>query len=174
MKSAIFAVAALAGAANAWGNYSSSIGTGAPTPVVITTTDVVTSYTTYCPYATSIVQGNETYTATSVSDIPVLYCKRPPANICPGNNPHNHQLPLHPNSQDNRHTLRNHHNRNCHLLHHLLPSGHHCCPKQQNLHSHRVRNPHHLRMPMHSHQDRDFHSWRARHLHWYCLQHHRR
>ena len=70
MKSAIVAVAALAGAANAWGgNYSSSVGTGAPTPVVITTTDVVTSYTTYCPFATSVVQGNETYTATSVSNL---------------------------------------------------------------------------------------------------------
>lgn len=69
MKSAIVAVAALAGAANAWGgNYSSSIGTAGPTPVVITTTDVVTSYTTYCPFATTVVQGTETYTATSVSN----------------------------------------------------------------------------------------------------------
>ena len=68
MYSAIVAVAALAGAANAWGNYSSSLGTGTPTPVVISTTDIVTSYTTYCPYATTVVQGNETYTATSVSN----------------------------------------------------------------------------------------------------------
>ena len=68
MKSAIVAVAALAGAANAWGNYSSSIGTSGPTPVVLTTTDVVTSYTTYCPFATTVVQGTETYTATSVSN----------------------------------------------------------------------------------------------------------
>ena len=74
MKSAIVAVAALAGAANAWGgNYSSSLGTAGPTPVVLTTTDVVTSYTTYCPYATEVVQGTETYTATSVGNEQSLY-----------------------------------------------------------------------------------------------------
>ena len=64
MKSVIFAAAALVGAVNAWGNSSTS---AAPTPVTYDTTEVVTSYTTYCPYATSVVQGNVTYTATSVS-----------------------------------------------------------------------------------------------------------
>lgn len=63
MKSAIFAVAALAAAANAWGgNYSMTAATA-----VYDTTEVVTSYTTFCPYATSVVQNNKTYTATAVS-----------------------------------------------------------------------------------------------------------
>lgn len=64
MKSAIFAAAALVGAVNAWGNSSTK---AVPSPTTYMTTEVVTSYTTYCPYATSIVQGNVTYTATSVS-----------------------------------------------------------------------------------------------------------
>ena len=101
-------------------------------------------------------------------------CKVIPANIYLGNNPHNHQLPLHSNPQDNRHTLRNHHHRNRHILHNLLPSRHHCRPKQQDLHRHRVRDPHNLRVPLHTHQDRNFHSRRSRHLHWYRLQHHYR
>ena len=61
----IIALAAIAGVASAWGsNYTSPTGTSA---AEYTTTEVVTSYTTYCPYATSVVQGNQTYTATSVS-----------------------------------------------------------------------------------------------------------
>jgi len=65
MKSAIFAVAAVAGVANAWnGNYSLTAGTA-----VYTTTEIVNSYNTYCPFATSVVQNNKTYTATAVSSL---------------------------------------------------------------------------------------------------------
>lgn len=31
-----------------------------------TTTEIVTSYTTYCPLPTTIVEGNKTYTVTKV------------------------------------------------------------------------------------------------------------
>lgn len=65
MISAIFAAAALVGSAAAWGNSSAPAPTASPTTYL--TTEVVTSYTTYCPYATSVVQGNQTYIATSVS-----------------------------------------------------------------------------------------------------------
>lgn len=34
---------------------------------VVTVTDVVTAYTTFCPAATTIMEGNQTYTATEVS-----------------------------------------------------------------------------------------------------------
>lgn len=58
----IIALAAIVGlaSANVIGNSSAPVS-------VYTTTDVVTSYTTYCPAATTVVQGNQTYTATSVS-----------------------------------------------------------------------------------------------------------
>lgn len=63
MYTAILAVAAVAGVANAWGgNYSMTA-----TTAVYTTTEIVSSYTTFCPFSTSIVQGNKTYTATAVS-----------------------------------------------------------------------------------------------------------
>lgn len=65
MISAIFAAAALVGSAAAWGNSSAPAPTASPTTYL--TTEVVTSYTTYCPYATSVVQGNQTYITTSVS-----------------------------------------------------------------------------------------------------------
>jgi hypothetical protein len=39
-------------------------------PVVTYTTEVVTAYTTYCPAATEIVHGEQTYTVTEVSSIP--------------------------------------------------------------------------------------------------------
>ena len=51
--SAIASIALVAGA-SAWDN-------------VTYTTEVVTSYTTYCPGPTSIVHGQKTYTVTEVS-----------------------------------------------------------------------------------------------------------
>ena len=65
------AIAALFGAANAWGNYSSSAGSSAPagsgTGSVSYTTETVSSYTTYCPTPTEVVENGQTYTATTVS-----------------------------------------------------------------------------------------------------------
>ena len=58
MQSTILALGAFAGLAAAWGNSSYS---------AYTTTEVVSSYTTVCPGPTSVVEGNQTYTATSVS-----------------------------------------------------------------------------------------------------------
>jgi len=53
---------------------SSSVGSGnststsaGPTPSTYVTTQVVSEYTTYCPYATTFTQGSSTYTVTSVS-----------------------------------------------------------------------------------------------------------
>ncbi|KAK4694392.1 hypothetical protein P7C71_g3182, partial [Lecanoromycetidae sp. Uapishka_2] len=71
MKSAIFAVAAAAGVANAWngGNYSLTASTA-----VYTTTEIVSSYTTYCPFATSVVQNNKTYIATASETLTITDC----------------------------------------------------------------------------------------------------
>ena len=63
MQSTILALGAFAGLAAAWGNSSYS---------AYTTTEVVSSYTTVCPGPTSVVEGNQTYTATSVSFLPLL------------------------------------------------------------------------------------------------------
>ena len=59
----LLAVGAFVGAAAAWGNSSASYSTGAK----YTVTETVQTYTTFCPSATQIVQGNMTYTATAVS-----------------------------------------------------------------------------------------------------------
>jgi hypothetical protein len=55
--SAVVAVAALAGAAQAWYPSNSS---------VVYVTDVYTSYTTYCPEATTLTYNSVTYTITEV------------------------------------------------------------------------------------------------------------
>ncbi|MCJ1285711.1 hypothetical protein MMC26_005052 [Xylographa opegraphella] len=41
---------------------------------VVYTTEVVTAYTTYCPAATSIVHGNQTYTATEATTLTITNC----------------------------------------------------------------------------------------------------
>lgn len=70
MKSAIFAVAAVAGVANAWnGNYSMTASTA-----VYTTTEIVATYTTFCPFATSVVQNNKTYIATASETLTITDC----------------------------------------------------------------------------------------------------
>ena len=61
----IVALAALVGLASAWGNSTYET----------TTTEVVSSYTTYCPSPTEIVEGNKTYTVTSVSIHPTVRTK---------------------------------------------------------------------------------------------------
>ncbi|MCJ1406002.1 hypothetical protein MMC19_000067 [Ptychographa xylographoides] len=60
MRFAIFA--ATAAAAFMTGVSASTYGNG----TTVYTTEVVTAYTTYCPAATSIVHGNQTYTVTEV------------------------------------------------------------------------------------------------------------
>lgn len=58
MRFSIIAASAalISGAAAGYGNYS-----------VDYTTEIVTAYTTYCPAATQIVHGKQTYTVTEVS-----------------------------------------------------------------------------------------------------------
>ena len=51
----IAASAALVAGANAWGNAT-----------IEYTTEVLTAYTTFCPYATSVVHNSQTYTVTEV------------------------------------------------------------------------------------------------------------
>ena len=58
MQYSVVALAALVASASA-GYYNGT------TPVY--TTEVVTSYTTYCPYPTTVVHGEMTYTVTEVS-----------------------------------------------------------------------------------------------------------
>lgn len=53
---AVFAVALVAGVSATYSNTT------------IYTTEVVTAYTTYCPAATSIVHGTQTYVVTEVCD----------------------------------------------------------------------------------------------------------
>jgi hypothetical protein len=63
MKASIIAMgAALISAASA--HYTNDT-----EPAVTYTTEVVTAYTTYCPAATEIVHGEQTYTVTEVSSI---------------------------------------------------------------------------------------------------------
>ncbi|KAN0099468.1 hypothetical protein V8E51_013243 [Hyaloscypha variabilis] len=50
-----------------------SNGTWVP-PVWITTTETVSSYTTYCPAPTTVVQGNKTYTVTSATTLTITEC----------------------------------------------------------------------------------------------------
>lgn len=40
----------------------------------ITTTEVVTQYTTYCPYATTIVENNHTYIVTEATTLTISHC----------------------------------------------------------------------------------------------------
>lgn len=183
MKSAIFAAAALVGAANAWGNSSSK---AVPSPTTYETTEVVTSYTTYCPYATSIVEGNVTYTATSVS----RSCKTERVSGqwligYTGNHSDNHQLPLHAHPQDHWYSTTNlgspsdnpiHdlHHRGRHQLHHLLPRGHFNRAEQCDLHRHCLGDLDHHCLPLHTHQIRHLHPRCARHQHRHCLQHNHR
>lgn len=62
--SAAVAVSALAAGVSAGYNYTA--------PVY--TTDVVTEYTTYCPEATEITYGGQTYTATSETTLTITNC----------------------------------------------------------------------------------------------------
>ena len=57
---AVFSVVAGASAAAVMNGTSTVNGTQ------YTTTEVVTKYTTYCPFPTTIVEGNKTYTVTKV------------------------------------------------------------------------------------------------------------
>ena len=57
--SAVVAVAALAGAAQAWYPAANS-------STVVYVTDVYTSYTTYCPEATTLTYNDVTYTISEV------------------------------------------------------------------------------------------------------------
>lgn len=62
--SSVFAAALYVAAVSAYGYGNETYGYGNETKY--TTTEVVTQYTTYCPYATTIVENNHTYTVTEV------------------------------------------------------------------------------------------------------------
>jgi len=64
-----FAVAALASTAAAW--YPSSNSSSVTVDYV---TDVVTSYTTYCPEATTLTYNSVTYTITEATTLTVTNC----------------------------------------------------------------------------------------------------
>jgi hypothetical protein len=61
-----FALSALA-ASNSWDMWPSN-GT------VAYTTIVTTAYTTYCPYATEVVQNGKTYTVTEATTLTITDC----------------------------------------------------------------------------------------------------
>ena len=63
------AVAALAGSAAAWYPTSNS-----SSVIVDYVTDVVTSYTTYCPEATVLTYNSVTYTITEATTLTVTNC----------------------------------------------------------------------------------------------------
>jgi hypothetical protein len=94
MRSAVVA-ATLAGAASAawappagystgsWGESSAAPVVSSAAPVYSTpvesapaqyTTEVVTAYTTYCPKATEITHGGQTYTATEATTLTITNC----------------------------------------------------------------------------------------------------
>jgi hypothetical protein len=57
------------------GSGNSTSPTASPTPSTYVTTQVVSEYTTYCPYATTFTQGSSTYTVTSVCSSAPPYAK---------------------------------------------------------------------------------------------------
>ncbi|MCJ1383728.1 hypothetical protein MMC17_006842 [Xylographa soralifera] len=63
MRSVIAVSAALVAGASAQWNGTT-----------VYTTEVVTAYTTYCPAATSIVHGNQTYTVTEATTLTITNC----------------------------------------------------------------------------------------------------
>ena len=64
----LLALAAIAGVAQAWnGNYSLTASTAIGGGVPVTTTKVLTTYTSVCPTPTVVTQDHKTYTVTSVS-----------------------------------------------------------------------------------------------------------
>lgn len=63
MKASILAAGAALISGAVAGGYSNSSAVASEVYV----TDVVTAYTTYCPAATEIVHGGQTYTVTEVS-----------------------------------------------------------------------------------------------------------
>jgi len=68
MKASIIAAAAalLSVASAQYGNET--------TPSVTYTTEIVTAYETYCPYATEIVHGEMTYTVTEATTLTITNC----------------------------------------------------------------------------------------------------
>jgi hypothetical protein len=66
MQYSVVALAALVATASAGGYYNGT------TPVY--TTEVVTSYTTYCPYPTTVVHGEKTYTVTEATTLTITDC----------------------------------------------------------------------------------------------------
>lgn len=78
------AVAGLAGVAVAdggWGNHEGSWGSSAAPNATATSaasevwvTDVVTAFTTYCPYATQLTHGGSTYTVSSATTLTITNC----------------------------------------------------------------------------------------------------
>ncbi|PMD21527.1 hypothetical protein NA56DRAFT_703169 [Hyaloscypha hepaticicola] len=57
-------------------------GTWVP-PVWITTTETVSSYTTYCPAPTTVVQNNVTYTVSSATTLTITACPCTQTKTCP-------------------------------------------------------------------------------------------
>ncbi|KAK0123968.1 hypothetical protein ONS95_008956 [Cadophora gregata] len=53
-------------------------------PVWVTTTEIVQTYTTYCPVPTTVVQGNHTYTATEATTLTITNCPCTAVNTYPG------------------------------------------------------------------------------------------
>ncbi|KAK9450342.1 uncharacterized protein V1518DRAFT_205001 [Limtongia smithiae] len=66
----ISAAVLLAGAAQA----AFTNGTSTTLMYDVTTTEVVTEYTTYCPYATTFTEGNSTYTVTEATTLTITNC----------------------------------------------------------------------------------------------------
>ncbi|KAL2062585.1 hypothetical protein VTL71DRAFT_5657 [Oculimacula yallundae] len=54
------------------------------TPVWVTTTEVVKSYTTYCPVPTTIVQNSKTYTVTKATTLTITDCPCTATKTYPG------------------------------------------------------------------------------------------
>lgn len=92
-----------------------------------TSTEIVTSYTTYCPHPTTIVEGNKTYTVTKATTLTITNCPCTrtkvyttilPTTVCPGKCSHTpapptstvapaptHPTKVHPNGTIPTHTV---------------------------------------------------------------------
>ncbi|GAB7344072.1 hypothetical protein MBLNU457_1984t1 [Dothideomycetes sp. NU457] len=73
---ALFGLAGFAAAASnsTAAPVAANNGTAAAAPAVVYVTDVLTAYTTYCPFATQVTQNGVVYTATASQTLTITDC----------------------------------------------------------------------------------------------------
>jgi hypothetical protein len=165
----------------------------APTQLFDKADTEIKVYTTYCPEATTFTQGTKTYTATASETITItgkplhhrnfkrlLTCHRLPMHLLS----HRSMEQANHNTSCSSSVLcqtsssvqwhlgssrLDHYDRDCLIVHDLLPGPYHCCSRQQDVHRHLGYDSYHHRMPMHANQDLPCYGFNCHHfLSHYC------